>query len=342
MVYIVSSVLPREKYKSVLKHQAIKRILEATMPTLSIVSSSTSYSSLTSSVASIPRNCNATNRFRCQKHAETATYQHKEEEESSATRKKLCSQDYDVIITVGSGEVRQEFECYKVILCYASDVFDNMFCHSMRERNTSRIELPDKDPKEWKIFYKFIDPTSARSAKITKSNALSLVPWFHEYHLISLLHECDAMISSSSFLATYLNLSKRVLKTFWSNKKYLPAQERIVVAEKLLDLMICCDQYQLDKSMPKIILYVSWLMNDGLECLLRSNRLLKCFVKLYVDHQKDLRRFKGSTLFTDIVRDGVDWDNIYFTRMIEAKVENFILRNQRSNPANQGNSMYIK
>ena len=71
-------------------------------------------------------------------------------------KKKLRSQPPDIIVAVGQGDNKTEFECYKFLLCCNSEYFDSMFSLPMRENETSRIHLPDKDPEEWKIFYDVI------------------------------------------------------------------------------------------------------------------------------------------------------------------------------------------
>ena len=109
---------------------------------------------------------------------------------------KLRKHPPDCIVSVGNGDKREEFECYEVILCMASEVFDAMLGGSMKESHTSRIDLPDKDANEWTLFYKFIDPKTCREAKITTENVFKLVPWFHHFQMESLLQECDQVMNS--------------------------------------------------------------------------------------------------------------------------------------------------
>jgi len=47
--------------------------------------------------------------------------------------KKIKSVLPDLIVSVGSGQSIQEFECYKVVLCFASDYFDSILCVGMKE-----------------------------------------------------------------------------------------------------------------------------------------------------------------------------------------------------------------
>ena len=106
------------------------------------------------------------------------------------------SQAPDVVVLVGSGDSRQEFKCYKVILSFASDYLDAMLSSSMKEGEMSIIEFPDKDPEEWKLFYDFIAPPSNRSAVITDANVTILLPWFHEFGIDAFVTECDAFLSA--------------------------------------------------------------------------------------------------------------------------------------------------
>ena len=62
----------------------------------------------------------------------------------------------DVTVTVGSSDAEQQFKCYKVILCHASDYFDVMFSNDFMENSTSHVTFPDKDPNGWTLFWNFI------------------------------------------------------------------------------------------------------------------------------------------------------------------------------------------
>jgi hypothetical protein len=60
----------------------------------------------------------------------------------------------------------------------------------MKEKDTGRIELPDKDPEEWKMFYDFVE--NSRYAKVEDgTRARILLPWFHEFQMTALVKECD-------------------------------------------------------------------------------------------------------------------------------------------------------
>ena len=115
-------------------------------------------------------------------------------QDDPSTAKKVRSIPPDVVVSVGQGDTMQEFECYSVILSHASDYFDTMFSSQMKEATTKRISFHDKDPKEWKEVYKFIDYDSKDSATITKSNIEMLLPWFDLLQMTKQINQCDALL----------------------------------------------------------------------------------------------------------------------------------------------------
>ena len=112
--------------------------------------------------------------------------------------KKIRSQPPDVTIAVGRGDAMQEFEAHKVALSFASPYFDAMLSMEMKESSDGRIEFLDKDPEEWKLFYRCIDPSRMSAAKpdpiITAENAKTLIPWFHEFQMDSYKEEADKIL----------------------------------------------------------------------------------------------------------------------------------------------------
>ena len=84
-----------------------------------------------------------------------------------STQKIIRSMPPDVTVVVGTGDNQQEFECYKVVLSFASPYLDAMLSTDMVENSTSRIEFPDKDPEEWKIIYGYM----TRDMDIDNENA---------------------------------------------------------------------------------------------------------------------------------------------------------------------------
>jgi len=108
-------------------------------------------------------------------------------------RRKLVETDLTVV--VGEGAEKKIFPCHKLVLRLASEVFDSMFSHDMKEKQESVLELRDKAPAEWELFYSFIDPETAGLAQINRTNVLTLLPWFHEYGMTSLVCQCDRIIA---------------------------------------------------------------------------------------------------------------------------------------------------
>jgi len=109
------------------------------------------------------------------------------------------SQAPDVTVLVGSGESKQEFKCYKVILSFASEYLDAMLSSNMKEGEMGTVEFPDKDPEEWKLFYDFISPQkigeASISAVISDDNVMILLPWFNEFGINAYVKECDVFLS---------------------------------------------------------------------------------------------------------------------------------------------------
>lgn len=107
-----------------------------------------------------------------------------------------CLGEPDVEVVVGG----KSFKHHSFILCYASDYFDTMLSSGMQESRKKKIEFPDKDPEEWKLFYPFLEPRSVSTAdlvSINKENAKAILPWFHEFGMTKLLHESDQQLCSS-------------------------------------------------------------------------------------------------------------------------------------------------
>ena len=113
----------------------------------------------------------------------------------SSPCKILKSHPPDVTVSVGSGDEKQQFQCYKVLLCLVSDYFDVMFNTDFMENATSHVAFPDKDPKGWTIFYNFISPGCHEV--IDRSNVEHLLPWFHQFHMVASLRKCDIFLSQS-------------------------------------------------------------------------------------------------------------------------------------------------
>ena len=104
--------------------------------------------------------------------------------------KKLRGVDHDLTVIVGD----KEFRHYSHSLRQASDYFDTMLSTPMKEGETMVVEFKTQEPSEWPAVHQFLDPASARAARITNRNVQMLLPWFHLLNLPNLLAECDAVI----------------------------------------------------------------------------------------------------------------------------------------------------
>ena len=136
----------------------------------------------------------------------------------SPTPKKIRSQPPDVIVAVGQGESMQEFPCYKIALSFASPYFDTMLSVNMAEGNTGRIEFPNKDPEEWKLFYSFIDPENLGGKKeynIDDTNVMLLTKYFHEFEMELYLKECDNVLTKQVDALSMRGESGLYDKLFW-------------------------------------------------------------------------------------------------------------------------------
>ena len=172
----------------------------------------------------------------------------------SPSLKKIRSQPSDVIVAVGKGDAMQEFECYKIALCFASPYFDAMLSAAMVENNTSRIEFPDKDPEEWTLFYSFIDPVNlsgSRDAIIDWKIAMKLVPWFHEFQMEAYLRKCDQVISDILETHSRLEDDGTPVESFWG-KDVDTSQSRLrkrkQVFERNTELLQSACLYDLEKT----------------------------------------------------------------------------------------------
>lgn len=121
----------------------------------------------------------------------------------------------DVTIIVGKGSEQRAFPHNSHVLRYISDYFGEVMVHSSnsvtRPASSSSNEEPQdvqplwtidfshKKVEEWKAFYPFLEPPVKRTVSLDVHNLPVLLPWFHEFQLPLLLHQCDTMLSSLYF-----------------------------------------------------------------------------------------------------------------------------------------------
>lgn len=98
----------------------------------------------------------------------------------------------DVTVIVGG----EEFHHYRQVLCLASEYFDVALNSGMKESDSMTFKFPDKCPQQWLMFAAFLEPRSIRSLcspQLNSSNVETLIPWFHEFGVSSMLQECDML-----------------------------------------------------------------------------------------------------------------------------------------------------
>jgi hypothetical protein len=114
-----------------------------------------------------------------------------EEMNRQETKKgKISSEEPDVVIVVGG----KEFGEYRQLLRLWSGFFDALFRSGMKESETNRIELADKDPKEWELISSIVAPFS--SNKVTMDNVQIVLPWFHGLLCPQGMEQCNEAFSS--------------------------------------------------------------------------------------------------------------------------------------------------
>eukprot|EP00438_Fugacium_kawagutii_P027799 Skav212055 [mRNA] locus=scaffold408:119665:120036:+ [translate_table: standard] len=97
---------------------------------------------------------------------------------------------FDNETTAGTTEIR----AHSVVLMLASEVFQKMLTHEMKEKQNQQIHLPGKCPEEFKILLKFLHPGKSRAQKVSLENAGFLMKWAHEYCIEDLETECSQFI----------------------------------------------------------------------------------------------------------------------------------------------------
>ncbi len=99
-------------------------------------------------------------------------------------------------VTVIVGEEGREFQCYGVILALSSEFFDNLFCQSMRENDSSKIELRDVTVEEWILLQEFfVHPNdNTQVARVDQQNVNVLLPLFHRFEMKPQVNKCDEFL----------------------------------------------------------------------------------------------------------------------------------------------------
>eukprot|EP00438_Fugacium_kawagutii_P008315 Skav206338 [mRNA] locus=scaffold1420:487316:498005:- [translate_table: standard] len=99
-------------------------------------------------------------------------------------------EDISVVFDNETTAEMTEIRAHSLVLMLASEVFQKMLTHEMKEKNTRQIHLPGKCPEEFKVLLKFLQPLAGRLQKISMDNVSFLMKWAHEYGIGILETEC--------------------------------------------------------------------------------------------------------------------------------------------------------
>eukprot|EP00929_Paragymnodinium_shiwhaense_P042070 TRINITY_DN21838_c0_g1_i4.p1 TRINITY_DN21838_c0_g1~~TRINITY_DN21838_c0_g1_i4.p1 ORF type:complete len:432 (-),score=63.49 TRINITY_DN21838_c0_g1_i4:315-1610(-) len=105
-----------------------------------------------------------------------------------------------VTVTVGGRSFREN----TCALAKGSLVFRAMLESKMRERLTEKIVLPGKSAAEYAVFRKFFRPLANVQDVLNAENVDMLLPWFHEYQMPAMLHECEKVLKKQPVTAERL------------------------------------------------------------------------------------------------------------------------------------------
>jgi len=201
----------------------------------------------------------------------------------------------DLVVAVG--DTKEEFECFKLLLCLASDYFDAMLSNEngFRESQSSRIEFPHVSPQEWKLVYSFVNPQTMRhpQTKITNDNVWTLIKLFHEFQMISLLKECDEFVSSSMTTASIATMVSSLPKfnSHGTQSQQSQSQHHQTQSKKLDDLFMVLqmsDMYGLTLTQTQVISELILMLQKSCHVFQRDHvEQLSMFLRQqYIENQK--------------------------------------------------------
>lgn len=143
-------------------------------------------------------------------------------------------------VSVMFDEGRVEVKVNSAVLMLASPVFHSMLTQTMKESETKQIELPDKDPEEFKVLMSFLIPPTARLQRISVENVDFLLVWSDEYCIDPLKSEC------LEFIQTQPASIQRVLQAYaFDLHEYLDQCIRELLAAKTEDWSPCYGEQKL-------------------------------------------------------------------------------------------------
>lgn len=104
--------------------------------------------------------------------------------------KRMRSYEPDVCVIVGG----EKFYHYGCILSNCSEYFNALLASNMKEGTTKVIEFKEKDPEEWKMVARFLEPSAAIHVDIPLEDMEVLVKWFSELEMTGFLSFCDRAV----------------------------------------------------------------------------------------------------------------------------------------------------
>ena len=111
----------------------------------------------------------------------------------------LLQQSNDVTILVGKEPNQRICHFNSHVLLYISEYFSYVMVPDTNTNLGWVIDFSHKNVEEWNLFYPFLEPPAKRTVFIDIDNLPLLLPWFHEFNLPLLLHQCDILLSSITF-----------------------------------------------------------------------------------------------------------------------------------------------
>lgn len=142
-----------------------------------------------------------------------------------------------------------------------------MLSAGMREDATNTIELPDKDPEEWKEFYKIIDPSQIGEVRsegcIDEENAVSLTAWFHEFSMDKHLKECDDVLAERvEDISNWHDKNRgKLTASAWKSSSIRSRQN----FTELVDLLEHANKYDLNRTIQEVELTIGSLLKNHLQ-----------------------------------------------------------------------------
>eukprot|EP00928_Gymnodinium_smaydae_P100216 TRINITY_DN9785_c0_g1_i1.p1 TRINITY_DN9785_c0_g1~~TRINITY_DN9785_c0_g1_i1.p1 ORF type:complete len:254 (-),score=47.26 TRINITY_DN9785_c0_g1_i1:181-891(-) len=86
------------------------------------------------------------------------------------------------------------FKESSAVMALSSPVFSAMLRSSMREGKMKIIRLEQKAAEEYAMFREYFKPRAINAHVMTIEDVDKLLPWFHEYQMSFMLHECEELL----------------------------------------------------------------------------------------------------------------------------------------------------